>query len=125
MMDELEGSKQSGTFTVSPGRDLHGELTLAGPKTLLYLRDKNFFSTDFVPDNCLKGILHDFKKVTLIDCISPGPGTASYGAESYHFADIFPHYVVYGDHHLGSFANALCLGPSRTLSGRDFPAGCG
>jgi len=100
-MDDLEGSKQSGTFTVSPGRDLHGELTLAGSKTSLYLRDKNFFSTDFVPDHCLKGVLHDLKKVTLIDCISPGPGTASYGAESYHFADIFPHYVIYGDHHLG------------------------
>jgi len=101
MMDELEGSKQIGTFTVSPGRDLHGELTLAGPKTSLYLRDKNFFSTDFVPDHCLKGILHDLNKVTLIDCISPGPGTAYYGAESYHFAEIFPHYVIYGGHHIG------------------------
>jgi hypothetical protein len=98
MAPELEASKQSGTFSISPGRDLHGELTLAGPKTSLYLRDKEFFSTDFVPDGSLKGILHDLTRVTLIGCVSPGPGTAHYGTESYHFGEIFPHYVIYGGH---------------------------
>jgi hypothetical protein len=62
MMKELEGAKQVGTFTVSPGRSLHGELTLAGSKTSLYLRDKEFFSTDFA-DRCVKGLLHDLKRV--------------------------------------------------------------
>ena len=100
MMNELEGTKHIGTFSVSPGRDLHGELTLAGSKTLVYLRDKNFLSTDFA-DRCLKGVLHDLKRVTLIDCISPGAGTASYGTESYHFAEVFPHYVIYGNQHIG------------------------
>jgi hypothetical protein len=100
MMSELEGTKQVGTFTIASGRDLHGELTLAGSKTLLYLRDKDFFPTDF-PDRCLKGVLHDLKRVTLIDCISPGAGTASYGPESYHFAEVFPHFVIYGNEHVG------------------------
>jgi len=101
MMDELEGSKQSGVFTISPGRDLYGELTLAGPKSRLYLRDKNFFSAHAIPDGCLKGVLHNLTKVTLIGCLSPGPGTVSYGDERYHFADLFPHYVIYGHQHIG------------------------
>ena len=37
-MDDLEQSKQSGTFTISPGKDIYGDLTLAGPNTSLYLR---------------------------------------------------------------------------------------
>ena len=37
----------------------------------------------------------------MIYCISPGTGTASYGTERYHFADIFPHYVIYGYDHIG------------------------
>jgi hypothetical protein len=57
MMKELAGDKQVGTFSVSTGRDLHGELTLAGSKTSLYLRDKEFFSTGFA-DRCVKGVLH-------------------------------------------------------------------
>lgn len=100
MMKELEGAKQVGTFTVSPGRDLHGELTLAGSKTLLYLRDKEFFPTEF-PDRCLKGVLHDLRRVSLLGCISPGPGTASYGSEGYRFAEVFPHVVIYGNQHIG------------------------
>jgi len=100
MMKELEGAKQVGTFTVSPGRDLHGELTLAGSKTSLYLRDKEFFPIDF-PDRCLKGVLHDLKRVTLLGCISPGTGTASYGSEGYHFAEVFPYFAIYGNQHIG------------------------
>jgi hypothetical protein len=99
MMKELEGTKQVGTFAVSC-RDLHGELTLAASKTSLYLRDKDFFPTDF-PDRCLKGVLHDLKRVTLLGCLSSGPGTASYGSERYHFAEVFPHFVVYGNQHIG------------------------
>jgi hypothetical protein len=99
MMNELEGSKQSGTFTIALGNELYGELTLAGSKTSLHLRDESFFSPN-TPDRSLKGVLHDLRKVTLVDCISPGTGTASYGTERYHFADIFPHYVIYGDDHV-------------------------
>jgi hypothetical protein len=72
----------------------------AGSKTSLYLRDKEFFPTDF-PDRCLKGVLHDLKRVTLLGCISLGPGTASYGSEGYHFAEVFPHFVTYGNQHIG------------------------
>ncbi len=101
MMDELEQSKQAGTFTISPGKDIYGELTLAGRDTSLYLRDKELFNPLTIPDQCVKGVLHDLKRVTLIKCITmSGLGHTNRGEETYNFASIFPHYVVHGDHHI-------------------------
>ena len=34
-MNKLEGSKRAGTFTISPGKDVYGELTLNGPNSAL------------------------------------------------------------------------------------------
>lgn len=100
-MDKLEETKRAGTFTIAPGRNIYGELTLAGPKTSLYLRDKEHFSTHAIPDQCIKGVLHDLTKVSLIDCITTfGTGSAGWEEESYKFARIFPHYVVQGAHHI-------------------------
>jgi hypothetical protein len=100
-MDELEQSKQAGTFTISPGKDVYGELTLAGRNTSLYLRDNEYFDTSAMPGQCVKGILHDLTKVTLIQCITKeGLGSARRGDKTYHFASIFPHYVIHGDHHI-------------------------
>lgn len=101
MMDELEGSKQTGRFTISAGTEVYGELTLAGAKTSLYLHDKEFFNTHAIPGQCVKGVLHDLAKVSLIQCITTsGTGSGRRGDESYHFANIFPHFVAYGDHHI-------------------------
>jgi hypothetical protein len=101
MLDELEGSKQSGRFTISPGRDVYGDLTLAGHKTSLYLQDNDFFDPHAIPDQCVKGTLQDLRKVSLIRCISSGTGTSYRGSERYYFASVFPHYVIYGDHQIG------------------------
>lgn len=101
MMNELEQSKQAGTFTISPGRDVYGELTFAGRNTSLYLRDKEFFNANTILGQCVKGVLHDLTKVTLIECITTsGLGSACRGEERYSFASIFPHYVVHGDCHI-------------------------
>jgi hypothetical protein len=101
MINELRKSKQAGTFTVSSGKEVYGELTLAGQNTSLYLRDKEYFDTEAIPGQCVKGILHDLTKVTLLQCITTsGTGHSSQGGQSYRFASIFPHYVVYGDHHI-------------------------
>jgi hypothetical protein len=98
----LKKSKQAGTFTVSFGKDVYGELTLGGRNTSLYLQDKDFFDTYAIPSQCVKGILHDFTKVTLLQCITTtGMGSFRRGEQSYNFASIFPHYVVHGDHHIG------------------------
>lgn len=101
MMDELEQSKQAGTFTISPGRDVYGELTLAGQNTSLYLRDKEFFNTNTIPGQCVKGVLHDLTKVTLIKCITKSSEEYTHrGNDKYNSASIFPHYVVHGDCHI-------------------------
>ncbi|MFQ5853786.1 MAG: hypothetical protein ACE5JU_24780, partial [Candidatus Binatia bacterium] len=108
MMNKLEGSKRAGTFTISPGKDVYGELTLNGPNSSLYLHDKEFFHTLDIPDQYVKGVLHDLTKVSLFQCITmQGPGSASREEERYHFASIFPHYVVHGDHHLGPAEKAI------------------
>jgi ApeA N-terminal domain 1 len=100
MMDELEEWKRAGTFTISPGKDVYGELTLAGPKTSLYLHDKQL-NTNTISGQCVMGVLHDLTKVSLIQGIAPpGAGSVTRGNERYNFADIFPHFVVLGDHHI-------------------------
>ena len=99
-MDKRNALKRAGTFAVAPGRDVYGELTLAGAKTSLYLRDKNEFSSQVIPQRYILGVLHDLTKVSLIDCVTiSGPGHAARGDEEYYFADVFPHFVVSGDSH--------------------------
>jgi hypothetical protein len=102
MMEELEGLKQNGKFRVAAsGKDLHGELTLAGSKTSIYLQDDDFFETFPKPHRCITGVLLDLTRVTLLDCITmSGTGSGSRGAEQYHFARLFPHFVLYGDRHI-------------------------
>jgi len=100
-MEKLEESKRAGKFTISPGKDIYGELTLNGLRTSLDLHDKEYFDTCAIPDQCVKGVLHDLTKVSLIQCITPPvPGSAIRGTEKYYFVSIFPHYVVHGDHHI-------------------------
>jgi ApeA-like protein/HEPN superfamily Apea-like protein len=99
-MDVIEGSKQTGKFTVSPGRDVYGEITLSGGKTALYLEDLEYFDTQAIPGQCLKGVLRDLTKVSLIDCRTPGTGSGYRRGEGYHFAEIFPHFVIYGEQHI-------------------------
>lgn len=100
MSDDAEASKRSGTFSVSPDQAIYGELTLADRNTSLYLRDKERFNIYTIPDQCILGTLYDLKKVSLIDCHSPGLGTAGVGNEYYHFANVFPHYVLIGRRHI-------------------------
>ncbi|MFZ0660092.1 MAG: HEPN domain-containing protein [Candidatus Binataceae bacterium] len=108
MRNEIEGSKRSGTFTISPGKTLSGELAFKGPNTSLHLHDRASFDTHAIPELCITGILEDLTKVSLIRCVTPPvPGSGWRGKESYYFADIFPHYVIYGDHHVRSADKAV------------------
>ena len=100
-MNELEGSKHSGTFAISTSPKIYGELSCAGQSSSVYLRDDEFFDVLNIPDQCIYGVLHDFTKVTLMNCVTTlGLGTHSHGEEKYHFANIFPHFVLFGDHHI-------------------------
>jgi hypothetical protein len=98
--DDADVPKRSGTFSVSSGQAIYGELTLAGGNTSLYLRDNEPFNIYTIPDQCILGTLYDLKKVSLIDCHSAGPGTAGIGDEYYHFVNVFPHYVLTGRRHI-------------------------
>jgi hypothetical protein len=96
-----ENSKEAGKFAVPPGRDIFGELTLSGANTSLYLYDKDEFNTLAIPDQYIKGVLNDLTKVSLIHCITmSGPGSGGREGESYHFATVFPHFVVLGSSYL-------------------------
>jgi hypothetical protein len=93
--------RRSGVFTVNAGKQIYGELKINGEATSLYLHDKEYFPTYEFPNGCIKGVLHDLTHVTLIDCVAPRvPGSVSRGDAGYHFAKVFPHYVVQGEQHL-------------------------
>ena len=80
---------------------MHGEITLDGPKSSLYLHDKEYFHTTIIPNDCITGTLHDLTKVSLLKClVTAGTGHVSRGEEIYCFAEIFPHFVLYGDRHI-------------------------
>lgn len=101
VIDGFKKSRQAGTFTISSDKEVYGELTLAGGNTSLYLRDKDKFDAHNIPYQCVKGVLHDLRKVTLLGCITTsGKGRFRRGEESYHYAKMFPHYVVYGSRHI-------------------------
>lgn len=90
-----------GEFIIMPGKNIYGELTLDGDKTSVYIQDKESFNTFEIPDQCIYGILNDLTKVSLIQCITKiGVGTVRHGENAYHFANLFPHFVLLGDHHL-------------------------
>jgi hypothetical protein len=101
MTDELEGSRRSGIFTISPSKDLFGELTFSGSKTSLKLQDHDLFSTNTIHDYIV-GTLHDQTKVTLINCVAPiqPDRVGTMGGKAYYTASIFPHYIVHGHHHI-------------------------
>lgn len=97
-----------GTFSISPDKQIFGELCVLGPESYLYLGDSDFFSTSDLPENCITGTLHDLTKVTLFQCITTeGPGTISRRGESYHYSRIFPHFVICGDRYLSIHDRAI------------------
>ena len=102
-MESFEGFRKSGTFIVAPGVEVQGDLILKGAKTTLDLYSKDFFSTHALQESCILGALHNRMKVSLVDCITTqGIGSGSRGDERYHFASVFPHFVIFGNEHITS-----------------------
>ena len=99
-MSSSGASKQAGRFIIAPGREVYGELTVAGESSSLCLHDKEPFHIYGDGSLCITGVLLDLAKVTLVDCLTPGPGSAMRGQERSTFAEVFPHYVVVGDRHI-------------------------
>jgi hypothetical protein len=102
-MGSFEGFRKSGTFVVSPGVEVQGELILKGDKTTLDLYAKDFFTTHDLEEGCITGTFHDLTKVSLINCVtSQGPGSGMRGTENYYFSSVFPHFAIFGDEHIRS-----------------------
>jgi hypothetical protein len=99
-MDKPKKSPRAGKFTIAPGKDIDGELTISRAKTSLYLHDKDFFDTRSIPDQYIKGVLHDLTRISLIRCITMSTSSSARGQDSYHSSTLFPHFVVSGDNHL-------------------------
>ncbi|HEV2500131.1 MAG TPA: HEPN domain-containing protein [Terriglobia bacterium] len=101
MTDRPKRARQAGTFSISPDRTVYGELTYAGPSTSLVLRDGDYFDTYPIGGGCLRGTLHDLTKVALLHCVtSRVPASATKGTEQYYLAEVFPHFIVHGEHQI-------------------------
>jgi len=48
-----------GKFVIASGKELWGELHVAGKNSLLYLRDDESFDPHVSSDGCITGVLHD------------------------------------------------------------------
>lgn len=88
-----------GTYQLSNNQNLVGELELNEERTTLRVHAdeppqvENIFH--------VKGISYKGDYITLIDCLSQGPGWSHSSDGSFrHHADILPHYVAVGSYHL-------------------------
>lgn len=100
-MQGYEGFKKAGSFTLTNGTKVQGELSLEGAATTLDLYSDAFFDTHANRD--IFGLFYDRSKVSLINCITKsGPGFGTRGDEHYHFSSVFPHFVIFGDKHISS-----------------------
>ncbi len=101
-MRTAQGFTKFGKFSIAADREIYGELRVAGKETSLYLQDDAFFDTHSVSDGCLTGTLYDLTKVTLIQCLTMEKGSDSRDGDQYHYAKLFPHFVLEVRRHIGA-----------------------
>ena len=79
-----------------------GNLSLDGPRTSLYVWDKEFFHIEESTEKTFTGVLNDLRKVSLINCWANGPGTLTREGDSLNYYDIHPQYIIFGDQHIAN-----------------------
>ncbi|WP_431064745.1 HEPN domain-containing protein [Methylotuvimicrobium sp.] len=102
MRAEYEGFNKSGNFTLSYGQNLPGELRLKGTATNLELYSNSALPFDTFASPDIFGFFHDRSRVSLINCITMSHGSGTRAGEQFHYATIFPHFVIFGDQHISS-----------------------
>ena len=99
----VEGAKLGGRFDVGEDRSILGELSICGTDTSLYLHDTDFFHVEDTRAECIRGLLHDRTKVTLLgNSVRSSMGSATRHDESFHFEEITPAYIVSGSRYLSA-----------------------
>jgi hypothetical protein len=101
-MKKYEGFQKAGNFTFSTGREVQGELCLKGAATTLDLYSDSFFDRQDTSEDIL-GLLYDRSKVSLINCVTMSGG----GNKQHCFSSLFPHFVIFGDQHIGSSCQVI------------------
>ncbi len=92
---------RQGKFSITPPRELQGELRLAGEETQLSLHDTEEIQTNSILNSCITGTLHDRTRVTLMKCVTINrSNSGSANGERYYSAKLFPHFVVEGHQHI-------------------------
>ena len=100
MINQRDKSRHTGIFRVAPDREVHGNLSLDGPNTSLYLWDDTFFYIGPSAKKTITGILDNRKKVSLVECLVFRSGSHGLQDDVSHYYKIFPHYVITGDQHI-------------------------
>ena len=98
---------KNGSFTVSPGHQLSGTLSLNGPDSILHLWCDGAMNIDLSKRETITGVLNDQKKVSLLGCV-PIRAIRSHRAEgvSHHYK-FFPHYVIIGNRYFPNEDKAI------------------
>ena len=110
MIKDLEESVKRGVFSLPCDREFRGELKLAGMDSFLSLEISNSKSLGgdlkgAFPDSgqnvkCIKGVLNDSKKVSLLYCMATGFGFRPAGEKFTYNNRFFPHFAVFGNQHI-------------------------
>lgn len=89
-----------GTYALTGGKSVVGDLRLKGSRTLLKLHsDESLACVDSA--TCINGSAFSGECLTLIGCHSVGMGQANVkDARTRYHAEVFPHYVAIGQLHL-------------------------
>lgn len=100
-MKIFDGLNKAGSFKLDGDMEIIGELKLNGSDSALELYSDKSFNTD--QQNDIFGKFLDKSKVSLLNCITKmGPGCGVRGGDVYYNSIVFPHFVVFGNEHVGS-----------------------
>ncbi len=89
-----------GTFMVGDTATI-GHVTTDGKDTTVRLYSNDFYHFRKQDEARIHGTLTNHEKITLVDCVtSTVPGTTTTPNGQSHHANVFPHYIVTGSHHI-------------------------
>jgi len=105
-MKSSENLIKFGTFKMPSGKQVIGELCIAGEESYLLLADTEPLCREELSLERITGTLYDNTKVTLIQCVSLETHHPMRVGD-YHSWKIFPHFVICGHSYLSTDVNSI------------------